>query len=43
MVKNLGSCMVIEAIDHSGTIGVEKLQEQCNFYMKELLAQTKIS
>ena len=31
-VKNLGSFMEIEAIDSDGSIGVEKLQQQCRFY-----------
>lgn len=28
--------MEIEAIDYDGVIGVEKLQEQCSFFMNEL-------
>lgn len=35
-VKGLGSFMEIEAIDYEGSIGVDKLRDQCNFYMKEL-------
>lgn len=35
-VKGLGSFMEIEAIDYEGFIGVDKLRDQCNFYMKEL-------
>jgi len=31
-VKGLGSFMEVEAIDSEGTIGREKLQEQCNYY-----------
>lgn len=34
-VEGLGTFMEIEAIDEDGTIGKEKLLEQCNFYMKE--------
>ncbi|MCX6711061.1 MAG: class IV adenylate cyclase [Candidatus Woesearchaeota archaeon] len=32
-VRNLGSFVEIEAIDRDGTIGIEKLTEQCNYYM----------
>jgi len=32
-VRNLGSFVEIEAIDRNGTIGIEKLTEQCNYYM----------
>jgi adenylate cyclase class 2 len=32
-VKNLGSFMEIEAIDENGTIGTQKLHEQCTKYM----------
>ncbi len=35
-VKRLGSFMEIEAIDKDGSIGVEKLREQCNYYMELL-------
>lgn len=35
-VKGLGSFMEIEAIDNTGTIGKEKLHEQCQEYMKIL-------
>lgn len=31
-VQNLGTFIEVEAIDTDGTIPVEKLQEQCNFY-----------
>lgn len=31
-VENLGTFIEVEAIDTDGTIPVEKLQEQCNFY-----------
>src|SRR3989344_8793261 len=33
-VKNLGTFMEIEAIDSNGTIGKDKLQEQCQHYME---------
>ena len=32
-VRNLGSFVEIEAIDKNGSIGEEKLTEQCQFYM----------
>lgn len=32
-VKNLGTFMEIEAIDSDGTIGKDKLQEQCQYYL----------
>lgn len=35
-VEGLGDFMEIEAIDYDGDIGVEKLREQCNYYMQEL-------
>jgi predicted adenylyl cyclase CyaB len=31
-VKELGTFVEVEAIDRDGTIGVEKLQEQCRYY-----------
>ena len=31
-VKNLGTFIEVEAIDTDGTIGKEKLQQQCDFY-----------
>ena len=31
-VKNLGTFIEVEAIDKDGSIGKEKLQEQCDFY-----------
>lgn len=31
-VRNLGSFIEVEAIDKDGTIGKEKLQEQCDYY-----------
>ncbi len=38
-VKGLGTFVEIEAIDKDGTIGVEKLQEQCDVFMKYLNIQ----
>jgi adenylate cyclase class 2 len=35
-VEGLGSFMEVEAIDSEGTIGRERLQEQCNHYRKLL-------
>jgi predicted adenylyl cyclase CyaB len=35
-VKRLGEFVEIEAIDYEGNIGQEKLQEQCNYYLKKL-------
>lgn len=35
-VEGLGSFMEIEAIDKDGSIGTDKLQEQCMYYMKLL-------
>ena len=35
-VKELGSYMEIEAIDSDGTLGEEKLLEQCQFYLNLL-------
>lgn len=32
-VKGLGSFIEVEAIDNNGDIGIEKLEEQCNFYV----------
>lgn len=32
-VKDLGTFMEIEAIDKEGTIGKDKLQEQCQYYL----------
>lgn len=34
-VKGLGSFVEVEAIDEKGDIGLEKLNEQCFFYLKE--------
>ena len=31
-VQNLGTFIEVEAIDKDGSIGKEKLQEQCDFY-----------
>ncbi len=33
-VKGLGTFVEIEAIDSDGSIGKEKLLEQCNFYLQ---------
>lgn len=33
MVKDLGSFVEIEAIDQDGTIGTDKLHEQCQFFL----------
>ncbi len=33
-VKELGSFVEVEAIDKDGSIGIEKLKEQCNFYIQ---------
>ncbi len=33
-VKDLGAYVEIEAIDETGTIGIEKLEEQCAYYME---------
>lgn len=35
-VEGLGSFMEIEAIDKDGSIGTDRLHEQCTFYMKLL-------
>ena len=33
-VEGLGSFLEVEAIDSTGEIGIEKLKEQCDFYIK---------
>ncbi|MFX0016312.1 MAG: class IV adenylate cyclase [Promethearchaeota archaeon] len=33
-VENLGSFVEVEAIDIDGTIGIEKLREQCQFFLE---------
>lgn len=33
-VKELGTFVEVEAIDNDGTIGIEKLKEQCNAYVQ---------
>lgn len=33
-VKNLGSFIEVEAIDSDGSIGIEKLKDQCNSYVQ---------
>ena len=35
-VEGLGNFIEIEAIDYDGTLGPEKLQQQCEYYMREL-------
>ena len=35
-VENLGTFIEIEAIDETGEKGIDKLQEQCNFYIDAL-------
>lgn len=35
-VKGLGSFVEIEAIDQDGSLGFDKINEQCHFYVKEL-------
>ncbi len=32
-VQQLGTFIEVEAIDNDGSIGIEKLKEQCNFYI----------
>lgn len=39
-VQQLGSFVEIEAIDKDGTIGIERLQEQCAYYMDLLGIET---
>ncbi|MFX0085838.1 MAG: class IV adenylate cyclase [Candidatus Hodarchaeota archaeon] len=46
-VQELGSFLEVEAIDIDGSIGVKKLQEQCNYYLnlfkvskKDLIAES---
>jgi predicted adenylyl cyclase CyaB len=34
MVENLGTFVEVEAIDKDGSIGLQKLKEQCTFYAK---------
>lgn len=40
-VKGLGNFMEIEAIDRDGSISVEKLNEQCTYYMDLLRVKTE--
>jgi adenylate cyclase class 2 len=35
-VEGLGTFMEIEAIDKDGSIGIDKLQEQCEHYLREI-------
>lgn len=39
-VKNLGTFVEIEAIDEKGNIGLEKLKEQCDYYIELFAIQT---
>ena len=39
-VKDLGTFVEIEAIDTTGTIGQEKLLEQCNYYLRLFKIET---
>ncbi len=39
-VVGLGEFVEVEAIDYSDTIGLDKLREQCNYYMNELGIQS---
>jgi len=39
-VKDLGTFVEIEAIDETGEIGIDKLKEQCDFYMQLFTIQT---
>ena len=39
-VKDLGAFVEIEAIDETGTIGIEKLKAQCAYYMELFAIQT---
>ncbi len=39
-VKNLGAFVEIEAIDETGTIGIDKLKDQCAYYMELFAIQT---
>ena len=34
VVEGLGTFVEVEAIDHDGSIGVKKLQEQCDHYAR---------
>jgi adenylate cyclase class 2 len=40
-VEGLGTFVEIEAIDEAGDIGIDKLQEQCEFYMQLFGIQEK--
>ncbi|WP_336513870.1 class IV adenylate cyclase [Pollutibacter soli] len=40
-VDGLGSFIEIEAIDQRGTIGQQKLEQQCKFYMSEFRIEEK--
>lgn len=34
VVNELGSFVEVEAIDHDGSIGIEKLKQQCDYYIQ---------
>ena len=38
-VEGLGSFVEIEAIDKDGTLGLEKISEQCDYYLKQFNIQ----
>lgn len=40
-VEGLGTFVEVEAIDRNGEIGIEKLKEQCNFYINFLEIKTE--
>ena len=40
-VEGLGTFVEVEAIDSNGEIGIEKLKEQCNFYINFLRIKTE--
>ena len=40
-VEGLGTFVEVEAIDSTGEIGIEKLKEQCNFYINFLEIKTE--
>ncbi len=40
-VEGLGTFVEVEAIDSNGEIGIEKLKEQCNFYINFLEIKTE--
>ncbi len=40
-VEGLGSFVEVEAIDKDGSLGLEKIKEQCYFYLQQLPGYTK--